>query len=468
MNIKEQLSKATQRFALFFSPVEERHAFFENLSLLVQSGTPLIEGLRIVEGEFKSARLKRVVAEITEALDGGGKFYSALTAYPTIFTDYEVRMVKVAEETGKMGKTLQYLADQLEKDLELRGKIRTALLYPVIVLVFAGVIGIGIAWFVLPKLARVFASLRIKLPLVTKILIGLGEFINNYGGIVFPVFIAVAIAVFMAFRFTRLRFFGLWFAEHMPSIGPFLREVRTARICLFFGTLLEAGVPILETLQTMENISEASNERRFFKALKGSIEIGGSFQTSFAVIKESKTLFPSIAQHMIFTAEKSGKLPDIFLYIATLYERKIDGAAKNLTQTLEPVLLVGIAGVVAFLAIAIILPIYSLVGGFQEGGVVQQTPVAEAPVSAPQPEALAPVAPLVREAPAPATPQLKILESPLGFVNVRSGPGVNYKKLREAKPGEVYEYTTKESGWYRIVDANGTAGWISEQYAQQL
>lgn len=272
------------RLLAVFSSLSERNAFFQNLSLLIGSGTPLVEALRIISEEKSSWRMTRAVKDILETVESGGKFWEALASHGYLFTAYEIRMIKIAEETGNLEKSLDYLSKQLEKDSDLRGKIGSALFYPTIVLLFAAIIGMGVSWFVLPRLSRAFASLRVALPTPTKLLIGMGDLVNNYGSIIFPVFIALIFILALLIRLTRLRFALLGFLEFLPGIGQFLREVRTARLSLFLGTLLDSGVPLVEGLETMEKIVEFKKERRFFAGLRERIEAGDSFENSFKVL----------------------------------------------------------------------------------------------------------------------------------------------------------------------------------------
>lgn len=471
--MNQMLTQLQARVLALFPLTEERNSFFQNLSILVESGTPLVEALRVVQGEVRSGRMKRAVAEILVSVENGERFWMALDRHRFVFSEYEIRLTKIAEETGRLAKSLGYLANQLGKDLELRAKIRSALFYPLLVLVFAAAIGLGITWFVLPRLSRVFTSLHIALPFATRALITVGDIVGRYGQWIFAGLLVAGIAAFFILRFTRVRFVALYALELIPGIGPFLRDVQTAKISLFFGTLLESGVPVVEALETLHDISEGGRERKFFAALRERVGVGESFEKSFGAIKEAKTLFPSLTQYMIFTGEKSGNLPGAFLYIAEFYDKKLDAASKNLAQVLEPLLLVGIALVVAFIAIAIVTPIYGLVSNFgapQQGpppvvetapppAPVSEPPAAQPPVSVPEPVPAALLAPVTEK-------RVMVLSSPLGYVNVRSGPGTDYKKLREAKPGEEYAYTAAENGWYRIVDAEGVAGWISATYVK--
>ena len=463
-------------FLAVFSSLGERNAFFQNLSLLIGSGTPLVEALRIISEEKNSWRLGQALKDILLTVEGGGKFWEALQKHDYLFTAYEIRMIKIAEETGNLEKSLDYLSKQLEKDADLRGKISSALLYPAIVLGFAFVIGIGVSWFVLPRLSRAFASLRVVLPTPTKILIGIGDIVNSYGSIIFPSLLVMLFILALLLRLTRLRFVALGTLEFLPGIGKFLREVRTARLSLFLGTLLDSGVPLVEALETMDRIVEFKKERRFFVGLKERIEAGDSFANSFKALPGVAAMFPPVTQQMIFVAERSGKLPNVFLYISNLYEKRVELGSKNLTQTLEPILLVGIAFVVAFIAIAIILPIYSLLGGIQGGAppprpapppvVVEQ---AVPTVPAPAPEVAAspvPPVPVAPETPPVSPNRLKIKATPTGSLNVRAGPGTEYKLLREAAPGDTFTYTTSEDGWYRVIDSAGLAGWGVEKYVE--
>ncbi|MBI2075412.1 MAG: type II secretion system F family protein [Candidatus Harrisonbacteria bacterium] len=380
--MNQWLRELRDRVLTIFPLTEERNSFFENVSMLVLSGTPLTEALHVVVNEARSRRMKIAIADIVLQVENGEHFWKALDRHRYVFSEYEIRLTKIAEESGQLAKSLGYLSVQLAKDLELRGKIRSALFYPLFVLTFAVIIGLGITWFVLPRLSRVFSSLHIVLPFMTRVLIRTGAIINLYGAYIFPGVLALLLAAFFILRLTRARYYAAYALEILPGIGQFLRDVQTAKTALFTGTLLESGVPMLESLETLIAVSEGPRSRKFFTQLRDRVSVGDSFERSFADIREARRLFPPLTQYMIFTGEKSGNLPGAFLYIANTYGKKLDAAAKNLSQILEPVLLVVIAMVVAFIAIAIITPIYGLVSNF--GAPTSAPRVAPAEVSIPE------------------------------------------------------------------------------------
>ena len=238
-------------------------------------------------------------------------------------------------------------------------------MYPVFVLSLTVIIGVGIAWFILPKLATVFAQLKIKLPLITEILINMGTFLGEYGSYVVPAGILVmAVLFFLIFTFSKTKFIGQFILFSSPGIKDLIKEVEVARFGYLLGTLLEAGLPITQALDSLAGATEISPYRKLYLHLRDSVGDGNSIQKSFLAFKHINRLIPAPIQQLVVAGEQSGTLSVSLLKIGQIYETKSDTTTKNLTVILEPILLVIVwLGVVA-VALAVILPIYNLIGGF--------------------------------------------------------------------------------------------------------
>jgi type IV pilus assembly protein PilC len=344
---------------------KERDYFVENLSMLISNGMPIIGALDAIVEELRIRRMKNIVASIRKDIETGSQVWQAL-AKTNLFPEYAISLIKLGEASGKFTDNLKVVAIEQEKDRSFKSKLRSAMMYPVFVLSLTVIIGIGIAWFILPKLAAVFSQLKIKLPLITKILIAVGQFLNDYGLYVVPVVILVmATVLFFIFSYSKTKFIGQYILFSTPGLKELLKEVEISRFGYLLGTLLSAGLPINQALDSLSGATEIMRYQKLYAHLRDSVIKGNSFQKSFGTYKNINKLISSPIQQLISIGEQSGSLSATLLKIGQTYEAKSDTTTKNLSIILEPILLVIVwLGVVA-VALAVILPIYSLIGGFK-------------------------------------------------------------------------------------------------------
>lgn len=341
---------------------EERDYFVENLSLLLASGIDVITALSAIARGVKSIRLKKIIADTQDLITSGYSLAAALER-TNLLPTHIIALVRVGEKTGRLAQNLGVISNQYKKDRIFRSKIRSAMLYPVFVLSLAFVIGMGIAWFILPKLAHIFETLTIPLPFITKVLIKTGNFLGEHGQIFVPsVFLGIGLLVFIIFFFSRTKFIGQSILFHMPGIRDLIRELELARSGYILGTLLESGLPITDALDSVRDTATFLRFKKFYSYLTESIIEGNSFEKSFKNFPTSTALFPIPIQQMIFSAEQSGKLAGTFISIGQTFEGKTETSTKNLATVLEPMLLVLVWIAVMIVALAVVLPIYSLIG----------------------------------------------------------------------------------------------------------
>lgn len=354
------------KFFRNFGLGQEKDYLIENLSLLLASGITITSALEAIKVEIRSQRIKRIVTALEEDVQSGMPLWRALEG-SRLFAPHVISLVKIGEEAGRLSENLKVIAEEEQKDRMFRSKIHSAMMYPVFVFTLTVVIGIGIAWFILPRLALVFSELNIKLPFVTRVLIALGKFLGKYGAIVIPILLlATAVLVYFLFIFRRTKFIGQFILFKIPGVGKLIKEVELARMGYILGTLLTAGLTAPESLGSLAEASTSFTYRNLYAFLKDHVETGDSFQKSFRFFPKINSLIPTPIEELIVTGEKSGRMADTFLKIAEIFESKTDITTKNLTVILEPILLVIVwLGVVA-VALAVILPIYSLIGSFNK------------------------------------------------------------------------------------------------------
>lgn len=345
---------------------QEKEYFVENLAMLLSSGMDIIEAMEAVKGEVHSRSLKKIIVRLEEDIVSGSSLWQALQAIK-ILPKHVISLVKTGEESGQLHKTLGVIVVQQEKTRAFRSKIRSAMMYPVFVLVLAVVVGIGIAWFILPRLANVFSQLNLTLPLVTRILMGVGRYLGNHGQTVVPIFIAIMLILFyFVFVFKHTKVIGQKLLFIFPGVKNLIKEVEIARLGYIMGTLLQSGLPIVEALDSLSESTPLYDYRRIYVKLRDNIDEGRSFQECFAMFPHFKKFIPIPIQGLIMAGERSGKLAETFLNINSTFEGKTELTTKNLSVILEPILLVIVwLGVVA-VALAVILPIYGLVGGLNK------------------------------------------------------------------------------------------------------
>ena len=344
---------------------EERDLFLENLSQLMASGIPILDAINAVNAEIRSRRLKKIIILLREDIESGRSLSESLER-TGLFSPHVSSLIAIGEKSGRLTENLKVIAIEQKKERALRSKLRSAALYPIFVLSLTVIIGLGIAWFILPKLAIVFSQLKIKLPAITSLLIGLGTFLGQYGNVAVPSFIILfALVLYLFFMFPKTKIIGEYILFVLPGIKNLMKEVEIARFGYLLGTLIASGLSPVEALHSLSEASTFSRYKIFYRYLMESVLVGNSFKKSFIAYKKTNKLMPVTVQQLIVAGEQSGNLSNTLISIGENYEAKTETSTKDLAVMLEPILLVIVwLGVVA-VALAVILPIYSLIGNLQ-------------------------------------------------------------------------------------------------------
>lgn len=340
---------------------KQRVAMIQSMSMMMNAGLPLIDTLATLEMESKHKATKKILKNIGASVNSGTPLWRSMDeAY--LFTPYEVALVRIGEEAGSLAQNLEYLSIQQEKDHALRSKVRMAMIYPTIVMVLMFVIVMGLGLFVLPNLIQVLMSLNADLPVTTRAVIYITNIFSEYGMIFVPSMAGGFIFLMLLAKFTRFRVVSQWFIFKIPGIGSLGRHATIARFGVILGGLLRAGVPLTDSLSSLENVTHIVSYKKFYGELLEHITMGDSFSVSFSAIKNSQKLLPISVQQLVITGERSGTLSQTLLKIADIYEKKAAETAERLPVILEPMILLFIGGLVGTIAFAIITPIYGVVG----------------------------------------------------------------------------------------------------------
>jgi len=344
---------------------KDREYFTTNLSLLLKAGVSVGEIVESMQENTSSRPLKAALKQIGRDIEEGTPLWRALDN-SGIVSQQTLVLVRLGEQSGKLVDNLKVAAKQEEKQRLFRSKLRSAMLYPSFVLGMTGLVGLGVAWFLLPRLSETFDQLDVKLPLISRIFVGVGLFLKDNGFWAVPVGLAmVALMVYIIFFAPKTRLLGNWLLFHLPGISRLMYEVEIARFGYLLGTLLGAGLSVTQALQLLQESTNANRYKKFYAYLNQSFEDGYGFRASLSKYKRSRKLLPPSVQQMIIAGERSGALPETLESIGDIYQEKSDISTQNLETVLEPFMLIIVWLGVMAVAIAVILPIYSLVGGLK-------------------------------------------------------------------------------------------------------
>lgn len=351
-----------KKFSSFFGRVSflDKFLFVKHLGMMIKAGLPLREAISEIKEQTNSRKFKKVLDDVISRLNNGESLAGSLANHPAVFDELFVNLIKAGEASGTLEENLKHLVSQLEKNHNLKKKVKAALLYPALILsstfVLVGILSI----YILPKLIPLFESFEIDLPLPTRILIWMIKLFQNYGsGILIQIVILILIFIFLS-RFPAIKKINHRIILKLPVIGKLNRNVNLAYFSRTLGTLIGSGISIIEALNITANTLSNVIYREQLKKLIAKIQHGEEISSC---LKTKPKLFPSVFCRMINIGEKTGKLDESLLYLAKFYEKEVSDTARNLSTILEPLLLVIIGLVIGFIAVSIIMPIYEITHG---------------------------------------------------------------------------------------------------------
>ncbi len=334
----------------------ERVIFARQLSVMISTAVPIVQALRILIKQTKSVAFKIIISEISDDVDGGAKLSEALSRYPQVFSEFFVHMIRSGETTGKLDETLNYLADQEEKDYDLRSRIKGALLYPAFVLAAMFIVGFLMMIFVIPRLTSILTESGVELPFTTKILISSSEFLQGYWWLV----ILLLIALSFLFRTVRRSEFGRRRIDQitlrLPIFGEIFKKIYLTRLTRSFSTLIAGGLPITQSLEIVADVVGNQVYRDITRQTIRVVEDGDSIATLYARSRD----VPAMLSQMMSVGETTGKLDTILGRLSDFYALEVDNSVRNLVSLLEPFVFLVLGVGVAILVTAILLPMYSL------------------------------------------------------------------------------------------------------------
>lgn len=335
---------------------KDKMLFVKHLSLMIKSGLVLDEAIEALHEQARG-RLRAILFRLLTVVRKGNFLSEGLKLFPYTFNDFFINMVRIGEQSGTLSESLLNLSTHLQKEHSLRSKIRSAMLYPSIVLIALGGLGMTVTIVVLPKLLGFFEALDVEIPLITRIFMRIAKFIEVHWliSILALVTLIVLFVVLNKLRFTKLIIH--WSVFHLPILHRFSLSSNLASFTRSMSLLLHSGNTIDEALEIMQS---ALNNRLYQVSLRSIIEDvrrGGNLSDA---LSRHRRLYPGLVTRMVHVGEISGNLEETFGYLAEFFEDELDTLSKNLSNVIEPVLLIFIGLVIAFVAMSILSPIYQL------------------------------------------------------------------------------------------------------------
>lgn len=338
----------------FHVSINEITFFTKNFAVMLNAGLTVVEALIIAESQA-TGKLKVILHRTLQNVETGHSLADSLQKYRRYFPGIYVEVIRTGELSGNLARNLQQLSDQLENDLNLRRKIQAALIYPAIVVVAVIGLGVILSVFVFPRLNHLFESLNVELPLTTQLLLIVSNFFTNYWLAVLLALIGLAIVGRLLLFISVFQSLADRFLLRLPIAGSIVRNVNLTRFSGTLGSLLASGVPIAESIGSVIHSTSNSVYRQAFQAALEHVEHGGTLSSFLA---RSPRLFPKTVSRMIAVGEHTGRLDAMLTYLSRYYDGEVESATKQLSVTLEPILLLAIGVVVAFVGISVITPIY--------------------------------------------------------------------------------------------------------------
>lgn len=360
--IVDQLKEKGREIALPFLrrgvPIKDLAVFTRQFSVMIDAGLPILQCLEVLGGQAQNKVFQRTLTAVRDDVEAGSSLAGALRKHPAVFDDLYCNLVAAGEAGGILPTILQRLAAYLEKIVKLRRAVRSALTYPAVVIVIAGIVVWVILTYVIPTFRDLFAELGATLPLPTRIVIALSNVLARFGWIVLILLVVAFIAIRRWYKTTRT---GRMTIDRLllrtPILGGVLRKIAVARFCRTMATLISSGVPIIEALEVTAKTSGNAVVEEAILKVRTEVEAGRGIAESM----DRTGVFPAIVTHMVSVGEQTGALDTMMNKVAEFYEEEVDAAVEGFMALIEPVMIAFLGLVIGSIVVSMYLPIFGLV-----------------------------------------------------------------------------------------------------------
>lgn len=337
---------------------KELVVFFRQLSILIEARVPIVSSIQAINDQTVNKYFSRVLGEIVSDIEDGLSFSDALSKHKEVFSPLSINIIKAGETSGNLRKSVEYVAENIEKNYMLASRIRGAMMYPAIVLIVFFIIGFLVVSFILPKLTQIIKELNADVPWYTKVVITVGDFMATYWWAVAIIIMGIIGSFLYYIKTPDGRKEWDQIKIRLPIVGPLFRYVYIARFAENLGVLLAGGIPIIRSLTIVSSVINNTVYEDIFLRTAEQVKVGGNMSD----VLSRSPLIPPVVAHMIKIGEESGQIDSVLKHISNFYDQETEMITKNLSTLIEPILMVIIGIAVGVMAVSVLMPIYNIAG----------------------------------------------------------------------------------------------------------
>jgi type IV pilus assembly protein PilC len=337
----------------------EKLLFFDHMGKMLNAGLSLSETLDSLVQDAETKIFKQVIEDLKYNVESGNKLSDSMKKYPKIFSPLIIKMMEIGETSGSIAENTNLIKDQVQKSYELRKKVKSAMMYPVIIMSIMLVVSIGLIIFVFPQLNTMFKGSGMTLPLPTQIMIDVSNILTGYGVEVLIVVIILIIAARALLKLPQAKYIWNVISIKIPIIGDIIKKINIINFARTLGNLLKSGIPINQSITIVRDTVSNEAYKKIIDELERNVEKGD--QISPTLSKYPK-LFPNLATRMIAVGDKTGNTSEMLLSVSEFYQNQVDDTLANLSVIIEPIMLFVMGGGVLLIALSVIMPIYQMTG----------------------------------------------------------------------------------------------------------
>lgn len=363
MDSAKKTSLVTQRKISFFEKLnirlsaKEKVLFIKYLHVLLKSGLSLDDSLDVLLSQ-STGPLKKILERLVKEVQSGKTLANGLAYYPHIFSEVFINLIQAGENSGTLEKNLEYLAVQTQKQYDLKQSIKGSMMYPIIVLIGGTGVSIFIIVFIFPSIISLFETLKVDLPLATKVLLFVANTITGHPFALLLGIFAFMTLFFVASRIHTTRYIMDKMLIKSPIIGTIVRDSILSNVFRLLGTLLQSGMPLKQSIYITQSTVKNLPFKKMFDDLDARVTQGGELVT---VLRDYSNIVPMMSIRLIHVGAQTGELENMLIYLGDFYGKEVDESSKRISIIIEPILIITVGVMIGFLAFAVISPIYQVI-----------------------------------------------------------------------------------------------------------
>ena len=357
--LKSSISKDKANLNKTKVKIVEKLLFFDHLEKMINAGLSLSDTLDALVDDAQTKNFKKIITDLKFEIESGNKLSIGMSKYPKIFSSIEIKMIEIGEVSGTLADNARLIKDQVQKTYDLRKKVKSAMMYPIIIASVMLIVGTGLIIFVYPQLATMFQNSGETLPLPTVIMITISHIVTNYWFFTIIFVIALIVGIRLLLRNPRFKYLWNKMSIHIPIFGELIKKINVTNFSRTLGNLIKSGIQINQAVNITKDTIPNEAYKKVISDLEKNIESGDLIEET---LKKYPKLFPPISVRMIAIGDKTGNTADMLLAVSEFYQTQIDDTLDNLSTIIEPIMLFVMGGGVLLIALSVIAPIYQMTG----------------------------------------------------------------------------------------------------------